>query len=120
MITITVNTSEYETVHFAYFAKPKGLTAVNQLKDSLNISPIQISGYTDHDNQDIYFKRIGNIVGNPKIESQMRLPVSVFQRFKFDKLIYLNVERLTGYFFVDSIVNYVDGKTNVDVNLYMI
>jgi len=118
---ITVNTAEYDTIHFAYFAKPRAIASgVNQLKDSLNISPIEITSYNDHNNEDLYLKRIKNVLGNPKIESQMLLPVATFHRYNFDKFIYLKSERLTGYFLVDSIVNYVNGRNQVEVNLYMI
>ena len=120
MTTILVNNSEYETAHFAYFAKPKVSSPVNQLKESLNISPINISSYTDHDLQDVYFMKIRSILGNPKIRVAMYLPVSKFTKFVFDRFIYLKTERLSGYFFCESIVNYTDGNSPVEVNLLMI
>jgi len=54
MAAIQINHTEYTRIHFCYFAKPKLPVqigaAVNGLKDSLQISDIDIDGYKDIEN----------------------------------------------------------------------
>jgi len=121
MASITVNTTTYTNIHFAYFAKPKAASSgVNKLKDSLQIGDIEINSYEDRKTEDVYFKRIKNILKNPKVEAVMTLPLSVYSYFDFQKFIYLKHRNLDGYFFVEKIDNYKDGNTKVKVNLLYI
>jgi hypothetical protein len=121
MAQITVNSTAYTNIHFAYFAKPKGVASgVNQLKDSLNVGDIEINSYVDKKMEYTYFRRIKNILGNPKVEAKMTLPLSVFQSFEFNQFVYLKHKDLQGYFFVEKIDNYKDAKTPVKVYLLYI
>ena len=120
-MTITVNTTSYSTIHFAYFAKPKSIASgVNQLKDSLQVGDIEISSYEGKTMEETYFRRIKKILNNPKIEAIMILPMSVFQSFEFGNFIYIKYKDLQAYFFVEKIDNYKDAMTPVKVNLLYI
>lgn len=107
---------------FDYAAFTKSFTGlpIDQWKNNLAIDNPDSGGFTDPTIKELYFNKIGRFIKNPQIEAIMTLPDSVYQRFKFDQFIYLKTEKLTGYFFVDSIQNYVDSKTPVKVNLYML
>ena len=121
MASITVDINTYTNVHFAYFAKPKAVASgVNQLKESLQIGDIEINSYGDRKMEDSHFRRIKNILKNPRIEAKMTLPVSVFSSFEFDNFIYLKHSNLEGYFFVEKIDNYKDSATPVKVYLLYI
>ena len=50
----------------------------------------------------------------------MLLPLSIFIGFTFDKFIYLKHKDFSGYFFVEKIENYKNGKTPVKVFLNMV
>jgi len=65
-----------------------------------------------------YLKNVSKAVKNATIRTKMRLPQSVFQSFEFDRFIYLNTGCINGYFLVESILNYNDGNSLVEVNLY--
>jgi len=121
MAAIQINHTEYTRIHFCYFAKPKLPVqigaAVNGLKDSLQISDIDIDGYKDITLETSHFQKIKRILGNPKLRAKMLLPVSVFQAYNFDKLVYLNHKDLQGYYFVESIQNYKDAKNPVRVDM---
>jgi hypothetical protein len=121
MATISVNGTDYTDLRFAYFTKPNtGVSALNMITDSLQLGDIQISSYGDKKMEDTYFRRIKNILRNPKCEAMMNLPLNVFQSFQFDKFITLKHKNLQGYFFVEKIDNYKDSKTSVKVYLLYI
>lgn len=116
--------SENTTVNYAWFAKKKvgiifGGYSIDYYNYSLAFDRIT-EEYNDPTIKELYFNKISRFLQNPDIEAIMILPEAAFQRFTFDRFIYLKTEQLTGYFFVESIENYVDGNTPVTVNLYMI
>jgi len=122
--SIIVNTTEYTYIHYAWFAKPKSPATigagVNGLKESLQISTINIDGYKDITLGFSNFKKITSILGNPKVHAVLVLPQSVFISFNFDKFVYLKHKDFQGYFFVEKIENYKDGSTPVKVYLLMV
>jgi hypothetical protein len=121
MASITINTTEVDTINFAYFAKPKApirlANVINGLKESLEISRINLDGYKDVTLEYSNFRKISNILKNPRIRAKMVLPVKVFVDFKFDKFVYLKYKDLQGLFFVEKINDYKDGKSLVIVDL---
>ena len=110
----------FTTIPYATFTKPIILDGIDQWKNNLAIDNPDSGGFTDPTIKELYFNKISRFLNNPNIKARFILPESVYQSFTFDQFIYLKTERLTGYFFVDSIVNYVDGTTPVEVNLYML
>lgn len=108
------------TATAAIFTKQRISDAIDQWSNNLAIDNPDSGGFTDPTIKQLYFNKISKFLQNPNIRAKMLLPEAVYQSFVFDQFIYLRTENLTGYFFVDSIVNYVDGNTPVEVNLYML
>lgn len=108
--------------NFDYAVFTKSLTGfpIDQWKNNLAIDNPDIDNFTDPTIKELYFNKISRFIKNPKIRAVMRLPDSVYQKFKFDQFIYLKTENLTGYFFVDIMPNYVDGDTPHEVIFYML
>jgi hypothetical protein len=119
-MAITVNSTSYSTIRFAYFAKPQTDAAINGLKDSLQLGQININSYRDVTLEDSHFKIIKNIIRNPRLQTKMLLNLKTFMSFTFDTFIYLKHKDLQGYFFVEKIDNYKDGVTPVRVDLLYI
>jgi len=120
--TLGSNLGHYSTstIMAATFTKSKTGSGIDNWKNNLAIDNPDSGGFTDPTIKELYFNKISRFLQNPNIRASMLLPEAVYQRFKFDQFIYLKTERLTGYFFVDSIVNYVDSTTPVEVNLLML
>lgn len=112
---VQLNTFDYATFTKNYTGLP-----IDQWKNNLAIDNPDSGNFTDPTIKELYFNKIGRFIKNPKIRVMMLLPDAVYQRFKFDQFIYLKTEKLTGYFFVDVITNYVDSDTPVEVNIYML
>lgn len=114
-------TSE-STAAVPFYIKQKTNLPIDGLKGSLAYSnPTSIGGvYNDPTFMELYFSKIKSIFNNPPIRCTMILPEAEYQSYVFDKLIYLETEKLTGYFFVSTIENYVDSNTPVEVNLFML
>lgn len=112
--------SSYTSCAYAAFTKEKVNDTIDQWKNNLAIDNPDSGGFTDPTIKQLYFNKISKFLQNPNIRAKMLLPESVYQSFVFDQFIYLRTENLTGYFFVDSIVNYIDGNTPCEVNLYML
>jgi hypothetical protein len=106
-------------VPFATFVKPLTSQPIDSFRGNAAYGN-PIGAYYDPSITELYFKKITKILNNPTVRAQMLIPESNFQSFYFDQFIYLKTETLDGYFFVDSIVNYKDGNTPVEVNLYML
>lgn len=104
---------------FAHFTKPS--TGLNIDKYKANAAFDNPDGnFTDPAINELYFSKIKRMIGNPVIPAVFKLPESVFQSFDFQSFIYLKTKDLTGYFWVDSIINYQDGATDVEVKLLML
>lgn len=114
--TTTVTKTNYP---YAYFTKSLTKKPIDQFKSNCAIDNINISNYTDPTIKELYLSTISSVVKHPTIRAQMRLPVSVYKLYKFDQYVFINSNKLTDYFLVDSIVNYVDSDEQVEVNLYM-
>jgi hypothetical protein len=108
------------TINYATFTKNLTNLPIDQWKNNLAIDNPDSGNFIDPTIKELYFNKISRFIENPKVRAMMRLPDSVYQKFKFDQFIYLKTEKLTGYFFVESIENYVDSNTPVEVNLYML
>ncbi len=106
---------------YAVFTKfSTGLGAIDQWKANIAIDNPAIAGFNDPTMMEKYLNRTKDIFKNPPIRASMILPETVYQRYKFDRFVYIKTEKLTGYFFVDNIANYMDSNTPVEVNLYML
>jgi hypothetical protein len=103
----------------AFFTKKKTGISIDSFASNLSFDDVD-ENHFDPTFKELYFNKISKFLQNPNIRAKMLLPEAVYQSFVFDQFIYLKTEKLTGYFFVDSIVNYVDGNTPVEVNLYML
>lgn len=110
-------TGNYATVATAYhFKKYTPYSFLNGLKQGLSYG--EIEDRIDINLQEKYLKNVSQAIKKPRLRANMLLPEAVFQKFKFDKFVYLNTGKINGYFLVESIVNYKDGRTLVEVNLY--
>lgn len=108
------------TSHISWFCKPKTNLNLDGLNFNLAFDNPDETSYTDGSFNDKYLRRINNMIGNPVIRGYFLLPEAVFQSFKFSRLVYIDTEDLTGYFMVDSILNYKDGSTPVEVLMFML
>lgn len=104
----------------ALYTKPATGLNIDTFKGNVAFDNPDIDIYTDPAVRQVYFPRISKMIGNPVIPAVFKLPEAVFQSFDFQSFIYLKTKDLTGYFWVDSIINYQDGQTDVDVNLLML
>ena len=105
---------------YGTFSKQQINYPIDQWKNNLAIDNPDSGGFVDPTIKELYFNKISRFLQNPNIRARFILPESLYQRFQFDQFIYIKTERLTGYFFVDSIVNYVDSNTPCEINLYML
>lgn len=105
----------------AHFTKPAAIGLnLDTNKNNLAFDNPDIDGYTNPTINQRYFPRINRMIANPSVGAKFNLPESVFQGFDFQQFIYLKTAKLTGYFFVDKITNYVDSNSPVDVTLLML
>lgn len=117
--SVTSDSWTLTSVLWGSYVKPVTGLAIDKIPTGLNYGPINKSGYTFPSLTDLYFDRITSMLSNPPIRAKMLLPESSFRSFNFE-LIYLKTEKFSGYFYVDSIVNYQGGDKEVEVNLLMI
>lgn len=106
----------YTTCNYAYFCKPTTGRIVDQLKESLSFSPINLPGYSDVTLENRY-TRVRRMLSSPLVRCQMRIPESVFLSFNSDKRIEIKCDDFSGYLWVDRITNYKDSNTPVEVDL---
>lgn len=109
---------------YAYYHKYS--STINDYKLGLSYGHIKtitrVDGNTSGPENDIpleerYLQPIKKMIEGPTTEAKMLLPESVFDNYNFDKFVYIKNQDFQGYFFVDSIQNYKDGKTLVRVDL---
>lgn len=103
----------------ALFCKPKYGKEIDVIKTSLAIKD-PIGREFNISIGDLYHSKLKKIFNSPVIEAIMLLPEAVYARYKFDKFVYLETEKLTGLFFVHKIDPYVDAKTLVKVELIFV
>lgn len=107
---------------YAYYHKITGnYSDLNNYKLGLSYGHIKnYNGVTVENDiplEERYLQPIKKMMEGPTTEATMLLPESVFDNYNFDKFVYIKNQDFQGYFFVDSIQNYKDGKTLVRVDL---
>ncbi len=107
------------TASYAWFCKKQTGLAIDGYKDNVAFEN-PVADFIDPTVKERYFNKISNFLNNPDIRFRMLIPEAVFQSFDFSNFIYLETKDLTGYFLVESIENYRDGSTPVDVRAYML
>lgn len=117
---VDVSTGGVTEVTYAYFAKSVTGDTIDSLKANAAPGNPDISTFTDPDVKALYHNKIGRMLGNPSIKAMMLLPESIFQSFDFQSFIELKTKDLTGYFYVEQILNYRDSTTPVEVTLLML
>ncbi len=120
MNTITAFATTISSLHYSVFTAGKSGFNIDNYSANLAVDNPNISGYTNPTTKQVYFGSISKFLQNPDVRAKMIIPESVYREFNFENLIYIKSEKLTGYFFVRSIVNYVDGNTPCEVNLNML
>jgi len=117
-LKVSTNSSasyELSNVPATYFHKSVTPYAnLNKYKQGLSYG--SITDYNDLPISETYWRFLKSMITNPTIRTTMLLPEAEFVDFDW-QFIYLNTGNLNGYFFVDSIVNYKDSTTPVEVNL---
>lgn len=108
------------TSAFGHFAKSQTGQTIDTFKASAAFGNPDLSTYIDPSIKELYFRKISNMIGNPLISIKLLLPEAVYQSFKFDQFIYIKTEKLTGYFWISNLSNYVDATTAVDVTALMV
>jgi hypothetical protein len=98
----------------AWFDKPVNSLPIDSYNEALSVDPInpESIGISER-----FYGPIKKALSNPLIEAYFTLPLSVFQRFEFDRYIYLETPDLTGYFLIQKIENYRDALTPVKCEL---
>lgn len=111
-----------DTIDYPIFCKELIGNEVDNLKNNLAFDNPVINGSTFQDPsiKTLYFSKISKMYNNASIRLQMYLPEAIYQSFNFSKYIYLNTEKLQGYFWIESIVNYKDSATPTEVNVLKI
>lgn len=109
--------SPISTVATAYFSKKTTMYSIlNSYKQGLNYGEINEENRNDISLQEKYLKRYSNILKSPPIRAKFKLPEKEFVEFNFG-YVFLRTEKLTGYFLVESIKNFVESTTPVDIYL---
>lgn len=110
--------NSFGTIATAYFHKAfTGYPALDN-GHRLGLSYGQIDGRNDTPLETRYLKNISEAVKKPTLVGYFLLPEAKFKSFNFNKFVYLNTGEINGYFLVESIVNYKDGKTLTEVRMY--
>ena len=104
---------------FAHFCKPVTGDIIDSYKANAAFDNPD-GNFSDPTINQMYFSKIGRMLGNPTLKAKFLLPESVFQDYDFQSFIYLKTEKLTGYFYPEGITNYHDGNTPVEITFYML
>lgn len=113
-------TSAETTAAFAHFSKPQIGDVIDTYKSNLAIDNPDLDLYSDPTVKQLNFGKISRLIGNPTPTAVFLLPEAVYQSFEFGGFIYLKTKDLTGYFWVESISNYIDSSTKTQVPLLML
>ena len=106
-----------EWIPYCWFYKQKTGKYIDNYKDSLAINDLVNSNFGNRTISEAFYGKLKSAFQAPGLKTSMLLTERKFQEFDFQKLVYLNTGNINGYFFVDSIVNYKDSITPVQVNL---
>lgn len=110
----------YTDVATAYYFKTvTSYPVLNTYKKGLSYGDLNTT-MNDFSLENTYLNSFKAIIKSPKVRAYFQLPESVFSMFDFSDYVYVNTEEIKGYFFVESIVNYKDAGTNVEVNMYKV
>lgn len=105
------------TISTAYFSKLTSIySTLNSSNQGLSYGEIDEAGRNDITLSEKYMNTYLAILNRPPIRALMLLPENVFKTFNFG-YIYLNTEKLQGYFLVEKIENYVDSSSPVYVSI---
>lgn len=102
---------------YCWFYKQKTGKDIDNYKDSLAINDLINANFGNRTISEAFYGKIKSAYQAPGLKTSMLLDEKTFQEFDFTKLVYLNTGDINGYFFVDSIINYKDSITPVQVNL---
>lgn len=116
---ITVPSGNVNHLGYAYFSKPTTSYTVSSAKQGLNLD-YYIAGYADVPRRLDNYKNLSRILNAPYIKAWFLLPEVVYAAFNMDKFIYLRHRDQQKYYYVDSIENYKDSKTLVQVNMLLL
>lgn len=106
------------TVSSAFWSKPYyGYNALDLNKQGLSYGEINLPTYDDFTLTETHLSRINTALGNPPEQCYFLLPEAVQKSYNFNKFVYLKTAKLTGYFFVELMENYVDSTTPVRCTL---
>lgn len=102
---------------YCWFYKQQTGKDIDNYKDSLAINDLINANFGNRTISEAFYGKIKSAYQAPGLKTTMLLDEKTFQEFDFTKLVYLNTGDINGYFFVDSIINYKDSITPVQVNL---
>lgn len=108
------------TFSYASFVKQKTGYPIDQWRLNCAIENPPDVSYIDPSVMETSFNKISSFLQNPDTRVQLLLPKSEYKNYDFSKFIYLKTEKLTGYFFPDSLVNYQGPTVPVEGNFYML
>lgn len=114
-----IDATTTSTIGYAYFSKVTGF-AGDPLTKALNYGDISLSNYGGITLDESFYSVVRKAVTSPYVRSRMFLPLSKFANYNGNQIIFLKCEDITGYFFVESILNYQNSSTEVEVNLYFL
>lgn len=115
----TIDGSAISTMAFAWFDKDKMNRPVDEYKTSLALGTVGNKGY----NQtlfDLYWDKVDRLFNSPVLPTKLLMPISEFEKFNGNKLVYLKTRKLSGYFICAEISGYRSGNEEVEVDLYAI
>lgn len=103
---------------YAYASKPRyPYSTLLGHKQGLHYGEVSQTGYNDITLTESHLNKFKKMVINPPVLGRFILPEAVFQKWKFNKFIYLKTEKLSGYFVVQKIDQYVGGSVEVEIEL---
>lgn len=106
-------------IGYAYFSKPTNNYSISSFKQGLNLD-YYIGGYDDIPRRLDYYKNLTRILNAPYEKIWLYLPELVFAAFNMDKFVFIMNKDQQKYYYVDSIENYKDSKTLVQVNMLLL
>jgi len=104
---------------YAYFSKPTTSYIISSFKQGLNLDYYQ-GGYNDIPRGLDYYKNLTRILNAPYVKGWFYLPETIYAAYKFDTFIFIKDEEQQRYYYVDSIENYKDSRTLVQVNMLLL
>jgi len=117
-IAFRLASGNVSTIATAYYSKPyTPYSALNAYNKSFSVGEINLPFYNDITLREAYLIPLENSITKANPRTRMLLPEVTFYNFRGNKLIYLNVGELNGYFIVQKIEYYEDSTSEVNVYL---